>query len=392
MTSAPTIPKPKLRYQQAIERIEAEIRSGHLRPGDRLPSFKGIGASMGINFLTARKAILELADRGLVEVRPNIGTFVRGTTATSARSQTLRIAFTYPAVLTEIHKNHPLVGACLEGAGQECRLPKCSLQVASYRDGYFVEDIGNALLEQGVNGILHVGAAKHLEYRDFAKAHRIPLVDFNRRGLPHDWAVSCLLDDTTAMRLAIEHLRCLGHQSVGYLCFADTTDGGMQHEVFTRLVMQHGLGNPAQALIKVRNPFDALNNRWGPICWTDVDNCFALDPMPTAFIVRDEFLADMLLRSCAARNIRVPRQLSVLALQDLWPVGHRMPLTTMFSTDDICQLAAHGGRLLLDWIAGKPVEHGPHFFKPNLIMKASTGIVPAASPPSLPSMPGKDGP
>lgn len=63
-------------YRQVIYAVEKSIVCGHLRPGDAFPSVRVLSQACKINPNTAHKAIADLTRRGLLEVRPGIGTVV----------------------------------------------------------------------------------------------------------------------------------------------------------------------------------------------------------------------------------------------------------------------------------------------------------------------------
>jgi GntR family transcriptional regulator len=63
-------------YYQLAEAIEARIASGEWQPGDRLPPERELAVQAGISRMTARQALTWLAERGAIEVRHGIGTFV----------------------------------------------------------------------------------------------------------------------------------------------------------------------------------------------------------------------------------------------------------------------------------------------------------------------------
>jgi len=67
---------PQYVYVQAADRIEAEIRSGRLPVGARLPGERELAEQQGVALGTARRAVQELRDRGLVATLPNKGTYV----------------------------------------------------------------------------------------------------------------------------------------------------------------------------------------------------------------------------------------------------------------------------------------------------------------------------
>lgn len=56
--------------------LSGEIASGHYRPGDRLPTEADLAARFGVNRHTVRRALADLAARGLVHARRGAGVFV----------------------------------------------------------------------------------------------------------------------------------------------------------------------------------------------------------------------------------------------------------------------------------------------------------------------------
>jgi len=64
------------RYRQVADLLEAEIVSGGLPAGSRVPSERAIADRHGVSRMTGRQAIELLVRRGLVYRRPGSGTFV----------------------------------------------------------------------------------------------------------------------------------------------------------------------------------------------------------------------------------------------------------------------------------------------------------------------------
>lgn len=65
------------RYLQIADQIEAGIRSGTLKPGDKLPPQRRLAARLGIDFTTVSRAYAEAASRRLTDSHVGRGTFVR---------------------------------------------------------------------------------------------------------------------------------------------------------------------------------------------------------------------------------------------------------------------------------------------------------------------------
>lgn len=67
---------PQYVYVEVADRVEAEIRSGRLPVGARLPNERAMGEQYGVAPGTARRAVQELRERGLVATLPNKGTYI----------------------------------------------------------------------------------------------------------------------------------------------------------------------------------------------------------------------------------------------------------------------------------------------------------------------------
>ncbi|MDQ7778025.1 MAG: PLP-dependent aminotransferase family protein [Paracoccus aminovorans] len=74
----------KPRYLQIADAIEADVRSGGLRPGDRLPPQRRLAERLGIDFTTVSRAYAEAQARQLVQSHVGRGTFIRGSQAAPA--------------------------------------------------------------------------------------------------------------------------------------------------------------------------------------------------------------------------------------------------------------------------------------------------------------------
>ncbi|MCH9695250.1 MAG: PLP-dependent aminotransferase family protein [Gammaproteobacteria bacterium] len=64
-------------YQQVVDLIAENIKTGTLSPGDRLPSLRKMSNSAGVSIPTVRQAYIELERQRRVESRPQSGYYVR---------------------------------------------------------------------------------------------------------------------------------------------------------------------------------------------------------------------------------------------------------------------------------------------------------------------------
>ena len=68
---------PRARYKTVVDRFAAQIASGELAPGTRLPTHRQLAAAEGLALVTASRVYAELDAMGLVSGETGRGTFVR---------------------------------------------------------------------------------------------------------------------------------------------------------------------------------------------------------------------------------------------------------------------------------------------------------------------------
>jgi GntR family transcriptional regulator len=64
-------------YMEVADHLAARITAGELAPGARLAGERELAEEYGVALGTARRAVQELRDRGLVETLPAKGTYVK---------------------------------------------------------------------------------------------------------------------------------------------------------------------------------------------------------------------------------------------------------------------------------------------------------------------------
>ncbi len=68
-------------YQQIASELRARIRAGVFVPGERLPTVRELGQTLGLNFNTVARAYRLLEAEGAIISRQGQGTFVEGPAA-----------------------------------------------------------------------------------------------------------------------------------------------------------------------------------------------------------------------------------------------------------------------------------------------------------------------
>ena len=71
------VEESQLKYRGIVEAIEADLKAGTIRPGERLPPQRSIAEALGVDLTTVTRAFNEARRRGLVEANAGRGTFIR---------------------------------------------------------------------------------------------------------------------------------------------------------------------------------------------------------------------------------------------------------------------------------------------------------------------------
>ena len=72
---------PEFLYQQVIDYVEKQAKSGALKPGDKLPSLRKLSSQFGISVPTVKQAYVELERQGSVSARPQSGYYLKAQNA-----------------------------------------------------------------------------------------------------------------------------------------------------------------------------------------------------------------------------------------------------------------------------------------------------------------------
>ncbi len=68
-------------YVQIVRYVTSHIEDGTWQPGHRLPAERAMAAEWGVAYLTIRRAMAELRERGLIVSVQGRGTYVRDPTS-----------------------------------------------------------------------------------------------------------------------------------------------------------------------------------------------------------------------------------------------------------------------------------------------------------------------
>lgn len=210
--------------------------------------------------------------------------------------------------------------------------------------------------------ILHVGHGHH--DRLIEKVSRnLPAVLVNAEGSGS--VPSARLDDAAAGRAATEHLLALGHTDI---CFIGGPDGSV-----TSRSRKRGYED-ALLDARVKPPRHAISAGWTAEHGEEAALSILRQPtMPTAIIVANVVTASGVLTVLRAAGVRVPTDVSVIAIHDAWFAKHlAVSLTTVKLP--LFELGQTAADLLLATLAGKTIGAGALIADPppEIILREST--------------------
>ena len=229
------------------------------------------------------------------------------------------------------------------------------------------------LMERGVNGIVFVSglhadtSAEHSRYSALAQAGLpIVLVNGYLEGLP---ITSISADEEAAVRIAVSHLVALGHRTIGLATGPlRYRPSAQKRDAFLR------------AMKKIAH-VDA--SKFVEVSFYTVEGGRAaarrlLDSNVTAIVCANDLMALGATLAVHSRGIKVPDQVSVIGYDDSFLMGFtEPPLTTI--RQPVRAMGEAAVSALLDELRGIPLPHGDLLFRPELVVRGSTGPPPALS-------------
>ena len=188
-----------------------QIASGQYRPGEAIPPERQLCAMFGVSITTVRQAVLDLADRGLVERAVGRGTFVR-----APRPRSLRIALVSTHELSISQPSMtPIVAAMQEATGEA----GASLtHVHQPAPGPMAPFLSSVLTRHEADALI-LFTHQPLHRQDIAPLVSAPLpyVIFNRYFDDEPAVNSVVIDDRAASARSVEYLYGLGHRRIAHV-------------------------------------------------------------------------------------------------------------------------------------------------------------------------------
>ncbi len=195
------------------------------------------------------------------------------------------------------------------------------------------------------------------------------------QGLPPDGVATVLPDNRTAMRLAIAHLRSLGHERIAHLGGPLTNpEATLRCQAFQEMMHECGLGQYADYVVRgdIWGTISPFAQHSGPAPEMRSLAETILDMDVTAVVCANDYLAMDLWYFAEERGIRIPDQLSITGM-DNTIAGYCRGLT---SVDGCFENVGRASiEALIDLVRGRSVADASRIVPVQLLERTSAAEV-----------------
>ena len=234
--------------------------------------------------------------------------------------------------------------------------------------GVHEDDYVQMLLDRGVAGIIYVSGLHADTTADPERYRRL-----RDRGLPivlvngfHEGIDAPFIsnDDVASMELALTHLVQLGHKQIGLAIGPDRFVPVIRKVQGFRASMKALLGRDDVDELVERTMFSVEGG--------DTAAARLIERGCTAVVCGSDLMALGAIRAARRAGLQVPDDVSVVGYDDSPLIAFTdPPLTTVRQSVQAMSEAAV--RALLDEIAGEPAPRAEFVFRPELVVRSSTG-------------------
>lgn len=184
--------------------------------------------------------------------------------------------------------------------------------------------------------------------------------------LPIDAVVS---DFSQGFAQAIDHLIGLGHRRFAFLCaLAKGQDDGRRPELFRSLLGAKGIAAEDIFFVRCEHHIASARDAFRDLLRRTKTK------RPTALIALNDLSAIGAIRAAADEALHVPRDLSVIGVDNI-PLGEYLPVALTTISQPITEMVACTADLLIQRIAGKASARPSQTnFPTSLVLRESTGV------------------
>lgn len=220
------------------------------------------------------------------------------------------------------------------------------------------------MIGRWVDGYIIMGAS--MDFVDvrayFQQGRRMVLCDWQENEMPEE-IPQVSVDFFRAGQLAAEHLLALGHRHVGVI--VDAEPQSLRLQGFQAAFAAVGIPLPNDAIVSCSTSLES-----GGMA---AKTLLARPHPPTALFAATDWMAIGAMEAVQEAGLRVPDDISIIGLDDIFVSAHLRPSLTTVAIPKI-QLAQQVTQLLLCQIDGYQTQPTSRFVEPYLVIRQSTTV------------------
>ena len=327
--------------QQLRDLLVQQIHAGEYRQGKRFPAERVLAKKFGVSRTSVRETIAQLVSEGILLRSAGQGTFVaeRAPRPPDA-GRSRQIGFWINSGIFNFVQ--PGYNRIMTASQDACRDREYRLQFHSVDET--IQSLDTILAgAEDLAGNLVVGGVNRLVLQRLRELRSpMQLVDLL---LPGQEADTVRIDYARGTRQAIEQLKMMGHEDIGFIGFPESE----KYEAYWQSLESCGLTyNPR--FVQLLSVSDLMPGMMAG--YQSMQKLIATKRLPTAVLVTNDYVALGALEALGIAGIKVPDEISVVGCDDLQLSAR--PLTTIHV--DLAEVGRLAANCLIDRIEGLDVR------------------------------------
>lgn len=340
--------KQKPKYMEIYDQLKTRISGGALQPGERIYSENELMQMFSVSRQTVRQALARLEAEGLAVRRRGSGTYVgaqAGQKSAAVRSRQIAVVTTYideyifPKIIKSIEET-----ICESGYTIQVAFTHNSVEMERRILRRLADEniVSGLIIESTKSALPNPNTGLYRELMDKG----VPVLFLNSY-YPGLQAPHVSMDDRQAGKTATEFLIQKGHQKIGAVFKADDGQGHLRYQGYMEALLEAGLDIQEDSI------------RWittGDVEEMGREKSRYLEKMRevTACVCYNDTVAAKLMEICGAEGICIPRDLSVMGIDDA-DISRDLPVPLTTVHNPLHRLGRLSGELMLKMIQGQKV-------------------------------------
>lgn len=286
------------KYEIVKSYLLSYITENKLSRGSKIPSENELAVKFGLSRLTARQAITELVNEGVLYRQRGSGSFVNGRTGRIGVLMSYIDSYIFTDIVRGIdrvlHLNN--MGMLLTSSGNSISREKICLE---------------NLISQGIDGLIYEPAKSarnnaNIKLLNSISQRGIKIICINGY-LPEISAGRVLTDDIKGISILVNRMISMGHRNIAGIFLSDLVQGQRRHSGFCQTLTENGLSyNSDNVLWYQISDLVSNNNKY-------LENFInrILSDKVTAICCYNDIMAQKVMEILYNKGIKVPDQVSV---------------------------------------------------------------------------------